>query len=159
MKTKICELHDGRVSLLAMHTMLALAKRHNMGAYVRIYALDALGNPDPTVMHHRDSKTGQPVTQFPEWGIEFENGVVCSAVGTPTNPDGPMVTVTTRAIGKSVVNPGRFRDTEMVCPICHRQFREHAFQEFGDCWKKIYGETSLSDARWPPSWPPSPPQK
>jgi hypothetical protein len=32
-------------------------------------------------------------TKFPEWGIEFEKGIVCSAVGTPKkNPDGGVLT-------------------------------------------------------------------
>lgn len=92
MKIKICKLPDGVLSLLAVHAMLKQAQHHNMGAYVRVYALDADGNP-ANVMHHRDSKTGQPVTKFSEWGIEFENGIVCSAVGTPTNPDGRVLIV------------------------------------------------------------------
>jgi hypothetical protein len=85
---KICELHDGVVSLVAINAMLKVAQLHKLGEYVRVYALDALGNP--AEMWHRDSKTAQPVTKFPEWGIEFEKGIVCSAVRTPKNPDGPV---------------------------------------------------------------------
>jgi hypothetical protein len=76
---KICELHDGAVTIHAIHVMLKVAQLHNLGGYVRVYALDALGNAAELWL--QDGVTMR--TKFPEWGIEFEKGIVCSAVGTP----------------------------------------------------------------------------
>jgi hypothetical protein len=35
---KICELHDGAVTIHAIHVMLKVAQLHNLGGYVRVYA-------------------------------------------------------------------------------------------------------------------------
>lgn len=99
MKIKICEWHDGAVSLPAIHVMLKVAQLQNLGSYVRVYALDALGNPAEVWLG--DGVTApRPVTSFPQWGIEFEKGIVCNAVGRPTNPDGPVMTTRTIAVGR-----------------------------------------------------------
>ena len=85
---KICELHDGAVTIHAVHVMLKVAQLHNLGAYVRVYALDALGNPAEVWNQPGRGAPLTPVTKFHEWGIEFEKGIVCS--GTPNNLDGVL---------------------------------------------------------------------
>lgn len=86
---KIRELHDGAVAINAIHVMLRVAQLRKLGEYVRVYALDALGN-SAEVWNQDGVHMPQPVTKFPEWGIEFENGIVCSAVGTPKHADAVM---------------------------------------------------------------------
>jgi hypothetical protein len=83
---KICTLHDGVVSLVAINAMLKVAQLSKLGEYVRVYALDALGNP-AEAWNQPERAPMTPVTKFPEWGIEFEKGIVCSAVGTPKLTD------------------------------------------------------------------------
>lgn len=80
--------------------MLKEAELHKLGMPQRVYALDADGKPAKVWL--QDGVTApRPVTSFPEWGIEFEKGIVCNAVGRPTNPDSPVMTTRTIAVGRS----------------------------------------------------------
>jgi hypothetical protein len=56
-----------------------------------------------------------------------------------------------KIIAKVQPNPAKQRDTENICAICRRKFKEHSDQEFAACWKELMIEHDIWQISHPES--------